>query len=281
MKKFKHIYFELTNICDRKCSFCPEVNRKRMFMPTEDAFRFLDQASELTDAVYWHLQGEPLLHPDFRMITQYAHKLGLILKLTTNATHLKQLKDHLLSGIFYQINFSLQSLNEVPPEEREQCRKDIADFTELALKKCPELYLNLRWWQDLPPDLEYFAERFKIPVSEWLPAAGRRNRRITGHLYTNFDGQFEWPDAASTPRKNGDKGSCYGLIDHCGILCDGRVVPCCLDSQGTLALGDLHRQTLKEILESPAAQNMEKGFRQNHRIMKQCQSCGYASRFDL
>ena len=280
MKKFRHIYFELTNICDRKCSFCPEVSRKLMFMPADDAFYFLEQASELTEAVYWHLQGEPLLHPEFLKITEFAHKLGLILKLTTNASHLKQLEDHLLSGIFYQINFSLQSLNEVPAEERERVRKDIADFTELALKKCPDLYLNYRWWQDLPPDLEYFAGRFKIPASEWLPAVGRRNRRVTGRLYTNFDGQFEWPDAASVPRENGVNGSCYGLIDHCGILCDGRVVPCCLDSQGALALGDLHEKTLKEILESPMALNMEKGFRKNCRIMKQCQSCGYASRFD-
>ena len=87
MKKFKHIYFELTNICDRKCSFCPEVTRKRQFMPIEDAFRFLDQIADETEAVYWHLQGEPLLHPQFREITEYAHQLGLILKLTTNASH--------------------------------------------------------------------------------------------------------------------------------------------------------------------------------------------------
>ena len=251
-----------------------------MFMPAEDAFRFLEQAAGVADAVYWHLQGEPLLHPDFRVITEYAHKLGLVLKLTTNASHLKKWEEHLLSGIFYQINFSLQSLNEVSAAERERVRKDIADFTGKALSVCPELYLNYRWWQDFPPELDYFAERFGIPADQWLPVPGRRNRRVTGRLYTNFDGQFEWPDPAAAPRENGSKGGCYGLIDHCGILCDGRVVPCCLDSHGTLSLGNLHEHSLKEILESSAAQKMAQGFRQNIRIMKQCQSCGYASRFD-
>lgn len=281
VKKFRHIYFELTNICDRKCSFCPAVTRERQYMSPEDAFCFLEQAVEWTDAVYWHLQGEPLLHPEFREITEYASKLGLVLKLTTNASHLKEYSDHLLSGIFYQINFSLQSLNEVSLEERERVRKDIADFSRKALQEYPELYLNFRWWQDEPPDLDYFASYFGIPAEQWLPVSGRRNRRVIGRLYTNFDGQFEWPDPSSSPREQGEKGGCYGLIDHCGILCDGRVVPCCLDSHGALSLGNLHETALSEILNSPLALAIENGFRKNCRVMKQCQSCGYAARFDV
>ena len=148
-------------------------------MPAEDAFCFLEQAAEFSDAVYWHLQGEPLLHPEFRAVSEYAHKLGLILKLTTNASHLKKWEEHLLSGIFSQINFSLQSLNEVTADERERVRKDIADFTEQALARTPELYINYRWWQDLPPELDYFAKRFGIPAEQWLPVSGRRNRRVT------------------------------------------------------------------------------------------------------
>ena len=280
MKKFKHIYFELTNICDRKCSFCPPVTRERRFMPEEDAFRYLEQAVEYTQAVYWHLQGEPLLHPSFRKISEFAGNLGLTLKLTTNASHLREYTEYLFSGMFSHINFSMQSLNEVSGEERIRVQNDIADFTEKALNSCPEMYLNFRWWQNQPPGLEFFAKRFGIPEEKWLPSAGRRNRRIAGRLYSNFDGQFEWPDSKGSPRQNGEKGSCYGLIDHCGILCDGKVVPCCLDSGGNLALGDLHENTLKEILSSPLAVRMESGFRRNCRIMKQCQSCGYASRFD-
>lgn len=280
MKKLKHIYFELTNICDRKCSFCPPVERPRLYMKKTEAFRYLEQSAEWTDAVYWHLQGEPLLHPDFREITEYAKSLGLVLKLTTNASHLFQYREHLLSGIFSQINFSMQSLNEVQSEERERVRNDIADFTEEALQKCPEMYLNFRWWQDSPPEVDYFAQRFGIPPDHWYPIPGRKNRRITGRLFSHFDGIFEWPGITQEERKNGDAGYCYGLISHCGILCDGRVVPCCLDSQGGLALGDLHEQTLTEILTSPLAKKIEEGFRRKCRIMKQCRNCGYASRFD-
>ena len=249
-------------------------------MEKNEAFRYLEQVSEWTDAVYWHLQGEPLLHPDFCEITNYARELGLILKLTTNASQLEKFGEYLRSGKFFQINFSLQSLNEVPEQERKRVRETIADFSGKALEQCPELYLNFRWWQDSPPDLEFFAERFGVPAEEWFPVKGRKNRRIKGRLFSHFDGMFEWPELGSPERVGGGSGSCYGLIDHCGILCDGRVVPCCLDSHGGLVLGDLHEQSLSEILQSEKARKIEEGFRRNCRIMAQCRNCGYAARFD-
>lgn len=280
MKRFKHIYFELTCICDRRCSFCPPPARPPVFMKKDDAFRFLEQCAEMTEAVYWHLQGEPLLHPDFEEITDFAYRLGLVLKLTTNASRLKRHEEYLLSGRFSQINFSIQSLNEVSAEERLRVSRDIAALTLRALKERPELYLNYRWWQDSPPEVEYFAERLGVPAEKWFPAPGRRNRRIEGRVYSNFDGKFDWPEKDRPIRAGGDSGSCRGLIDHCGILCDGRVVPCCLDCHGELTLGDLHSASLKDILDSPEARRIEQGFRNGRRVMDLCRRCGYSSRFD-
>ena len=248
-------------------------------MSVNDAERFLVQAAEYTEAVYFHLQGEPLLHPDFEQITTFAKNLGLILKLTTNASHLKKYSEYLLKGDFFQINFSIQSLNEVSETERSRVKNDIADFTAEALKKCPDMYINFRWWQDSPPDLQFFCEKFSVPHEKWLPAEGRNHTRITGRLYSSFDRKFVWP-VNSVERLNGLHGSCRGLIDHCGILCDGRVVPCCLDSGGDLTLGNLHSETLTEILNSPEAEKTADGFRHKKRIMPLCQRCGFASRFD-
>lgn len=279
-KRFKHIYLEITDICDRRCSFCPEVRREKLFMPADEAENYLEQIAELSDAVYFHIQGEPLLHPDFEKITTFAKNLGLILKLTTNASHLKQYSDYLLSGNFYQINFSIQSLNEVSCNERMRVLNDIADFTLTALNKCPDMYINFRWWQDLPPDLQFFCEKFGVPRENWLPADGRNHTRVIGRLYSSFDHKFIWP-ANSPERTDGKNGSCKGLLDHCGILCDGRVVPCCLDSEGDLTLGNLHDNNLADILNSPLSLATADGFRHNKRIHKLCCNCNFAQRFDL
>ncbi len=250
-------------------------------MPPEDAFAWLEQAAGQTEAVYWHVQGEPLLHPDFDRITAFAKELGLAQKLTTNASKLRKMKSVLMSGRFSQINFSLQSLNEVPEAERLRVRDDVLDFTLEALQTLPELYLNYRWWQDAPPaDLMFFAENFGIKPERWLPVPGRKSRKITGRLYSHFDGLFEWPSSDFPTRDSGEHGSCHGLVDHCGILCDGTVVPCCLDANGDLALGNLHEQTLETILKSPLSCRIRQGFLQKKRIMPLCQRCGFASRFD-
>ena len=278
-KRFKHIYFELTNICDRKCSFCPEVKRDKLFVPVNDAEKYLCQIAEVSECVYFHIQGEPLLHPDFEHITTYAKKLGLVLKLTTNASHLAKYAEYLLQGDFYQINFSIQSLNEVSVAERLRVLNDIADFTGQALQKCPAMYINFRWWQNSPPDVEFFAQRFNIPPEKWIPQNGRHSINITGRLYAAFDRQFVWP-SQSAERDGGTKGSCHGLIDHCGILCDGRVVPCCLDNEGTLTLGDLHSAGLTDILNSPRALAVADGFHHGERIEELCRNCGFARRFD-
>lgn len=280
-KRFKHIYLELTNICDRKCSFCPGVKRDRLFMPANEAENFLVQTAEVSEAVYFHLQGEPLLHPDFEQITAFAKNLGLILKLTTNASHLQKYSEYLLKGFFSQINFSIQSLNEVSTNERLRVLNDIADFTEKALTECPEMYINFRWWQNSPPDVDFFAHKFNIPPEKWLPGNGRHSINIKGRLYCTFDRQFNWPTTETAKRINGHQGSCRGLLDHCGILCDGRVVPCCLDHEGILTLGDLHSEKLINILNSPRSKAISDGFRCNKRIEKLCQNCDFARRFDL
>ncbi len=278
-KRFKHIYFELTNICSRRCSFCPEVKREKLFISKNDAFNYLEQIKDFTSAVYWHVQGEPLLHPDFKEITSFASKLGLQLKLTTNATHLNQYADYLSSGIFQQINFSIQSLNEVSIPERQKTLNDIADFTIKTLQQSPDMYINFRYWQDSTPDLSFFAEKFNIPQEKWLPANGRHSVNITGRLYCTFDRRFIWP-ADSPARSGGEYGSCKGLIDHCGILCDGRVVPCCLDANGDLTLGNLRNAALAEILASHAAEKIADNFRHNFRLMPICRNCNFAGRFD-
>ena len=63
------------------------------------------------------------------------------------------------------------------------------------------------------------------------------------------------------------------------MLCDGTVVPCCLDAEGTLALGNLFDTPLDEILASPRARAIYENFTNRRAIEPLCLRCDYARRF--
>jgi radical SAM protein with 4Fe4S-binding SPASM domain len=102
------------------------------------------------------------------------------------------------------------------------------------------------------------------------------NRRLGEGLFLEPGERFDWPDPAAP-----DSGTefCHGLRSQIAVLCDGTVVPCCLDSEGRLALGNLHRQELAEILVSPRATAMATGFSRRQPSEELCRRCGYAARF--
>ena len=92
-----------------------------------------------------------------------------------------------------------------------------------------------------------------------------------------YGDKFDWPDLAAPD--GGEGVFCHGLRDQLGILCDGSVVPCCLDHEGDITLGNLFTQSMEEILESPRAKAIYEGFSQRKAAEELCRKCGYARRF--
>lgn len=72
-----------------------------------------------------------------------------------------------------------------------------------------------------------------------------------------------------------EKGTCYGLIDHIGILVDGTIIPCCLDSKGIINLGNIYNDNLKEILKKDRVNNIIKGFKGNKKLEELCKHCKF------
>ena len=66
---------------------------------------------------------------------------------------------------------------------------------------------------------------------------------------------------------------CKALLKQIGILADGTLVPCCLDHNGDVALGNLLKQSLEEILASPRAQAMIEGFKHHQATEPLCETC--------
>jgi len=308
-KRFKSIYIEITNQCDRACAFCPGTDRQ----PTQmDGCLFrlsVDQAAPFAEQIYPHVLGEPLTHPDFASFVTYCEAVGVPMAVTTNGTHIHgPAGQALMNPIVAQVNFSLHGLDPMIEDDR-HIFGSILDFIGQALTLRPELYLNLRLWnldkRDDPVARETNAlfltqteERFGLtPGSAGAPNT-RKSRRLTGRLYLHSDTVFEWPGEgahlggkASSSRKadtgehdlSGDsayRGTCRAMDTHCAILADGTVVPCCLDRNGVIALGNIRDHSLRDILESPRAKAIKEGFARGELVEMQCRHCGYRQRFD-
>jgi sulfatase maturation enzyme AslB (radical SAM superfamily) len=105
----------------------------------------------------------------------------------------------------------------------------------------------------------------------------RTGIRIGHNIYLENGEKFDWPELSADD--GGEEVFCYGLRDQIGVLCDGTVVPCCLDHNGDIPLGNLHIQSLAEILEAPRTSAIIQGFSCRKAVEPLCRRCGFARRF--
>lgn len=287
--KFSKINIEISNICNLQCTFCPEVIREKKLMSLDLFKKVIQQAAPLTEQVCLHLMGEPLLHPKFFEIIQACEAEKTQIFLVTNGLLLKEKHfSELIKPVFRQINFSTHSFfNNFPEKNPDEYLNQIFKFTEMAFKENPNLYINYRLWNLTNPLGEVSAEnktilkkitdRFQVDLPTLINVKKTKSIRVLNRLYLHFDTEFIWPNL-DLPII-GESGTCYGLSSHFGILADGTVVPCCLDKEGKIPLGNLNDNDLNSILNSETAQSILKNFKKNKLINPLCQRCQYIERF--
>ena len=273
---YTRVYVEITNICNRNCSFCHGHQRVPRQMTESEYARVLEQLAGKTQYLYHHLMGEPFLHPQLPHFLQMACKAGFRPMLTTNGTLLDRWGDDLLIHGLHKVNISLHSFEEDCPEEHEGYVRSVADFAEKANQA--GILISLRLWNngfDGGKNQTALAVLREALPGQWVE--NTRGYRIRDGLFLEWGDRFAWPDQKAPD--NGDCLFCHGLRDHFGILCDGTVVPCCLDSDGALALGNVFWQELSEILASPRAAAIVDGFSRRKAVEDLCRRCGYARKF--
>ena len=273
----KRAYLEITNVCNLACAFCPGTRRDPRFM-TEEAFRIL--AGKLrgrTQYLYLHLMGEPLLHPLLGRFLEIAEEFALPVILTTNGTLLRE-KGELLcrAKALHKVSVSLQSFEANEGGSLEAYLRDCADFAKSAAEagKICELRLWNRGGLEAKNDeITAFLEReFPGPWSR-----GRGGWRLRENVWLEPGQCFDWPTLTAEDR--GEACFCYGLRDQVGILVDGTLVPCCLDHEGDVPLGNLLDRELDEILASPRARAIYEGFSRRKAVEGLCRRCGFARQF--
>ena len=277
-KPYSRIYIEITNICNRNCSFCPGTVRAPRRMSADEFDIITDRILHLTDYVYLHVMGEPLTHPDLANFIKIGREKGLKVAITTNGTLLSARGEEIIASGAYKVNVSVHSFEEGAREEYVRYIGDIMDFADRSSKA--GVLTVLRLWNkgyDEGRNIDTVAmlkERF---TDEWT--WGANGARIRDKLHLEHGERFEWPD--SQTEVISDSVFCYGLGDHFGILVDGTVVPCCLDREGVINLGNVLSGDIDEILSSERAENIRAGFKTKCALEDLCKKCPYARRFKI
>ncbi len=277
--RFRKIYLEISNICNLKCSFCPGTKRKPKVM-TEEAFAsLLPKLRPWSDYLYFHLMGEPLCHPELERFLALAGEHGFKVILTTNGTLLRKQQDVLLKApALYKINISLHAFeaNDLAVPFEEYLRQCFG-FGQAAQGKKLVVY---RLWNQGGADeknAEILNAMEAVFPKPWV--SQRKGIQIGQRIFLEYGDKFDWPDLGASD--GGDQVFCYGLRDQIGVLCDGTVVPCCLDHEGDVALGNLFEETLEEILAKPRTIAICDGFQNKKAAEELCRKCGYARRFSI
>jgi len=278
MKRFRKVYLEISNRCNLNCSFCPGTKRPAGTMDREQFALALERLQPWTDYLYFHLMGEPLCHPELKSFLSLAGESGFKVILTTNGTLLTRQQEMLLvAPALHKINISLHAFEandlDIPFS---QYLDDCFRFGQQARGEKLVVY---RLWNAGGADARN--EEILRVLERYFPkpwVTERRGMRVGQKLYLEYGDKFDWPDLEGQDR--GGQVSCYGLRDQIGVLWDGTVVPCCLDHEGDIPLGNLFEQELGQILDSPRAQAICRGFEERQAAEELCRKCGFAhSRF--
>jgi len=279
-KRFKKIYIEITNVCNLDCNFCPKTTRKLSFMPYELFKKAILESKNLAEEITLHIMGEPLLHPDIEKIILFAQRESVRINLTTNATLVSKHQQLLLNQTIRRINFSVHGLKvNYSQEDQKRILYEVITFTKLAQEKRDDLIIIYRLWNINNESnriiLDQIQEEFDVKLKE---GTKKISTKIKNNAYVHYDNSFDWPDPKAQIRSK--RGYCHGLSTHIGILVDGTVVPCCLDNNGNIPLGNITTQKLVDILAGSRATVIKKGFQDRKIVEDLCKKCTYIKRLE-
>lgn len=232
-----------------------------------------------TDFLYFHIMGEPLAHPKLERFLAIAGNAGFKVILTTNGTLLAKQEEALLSApALHKVNISLHAFEA--NDLKVSFEQYLQDCFSFGLSAQGNKLTVFRLWNNGGANernneiLSSMESYFPKPWEE-----EKKGTRIGNRVYLEYGSKFDWPDLTAEERIG--RFFCYGLRDQLGILCDGTVVPCCLDHEGDINLGNILHDSMEDILSSPRATALYSGFSNGTASEKLCRRCGYAERFRL
>ena len=268
----KKIYLEITNRCNLACPFCIKNKRKLNDITIDNYKLIISKIKPYTKELYLHILGEPLLHNNINEFIDYATKEGLLVNITTNG----YLINNINTFNIHRLNISLHSYNKIYGMSLEEYITNILNKIDKIKTKT---FISLRLWvngNNTEEILKYIETHYNI---DKINIQNNTKIKIAPNVIIDTFHEFIWPDLNNNYYS--ELGTCKGLIDHLGILSDGTIIPCCLDTKGIINLGNIYTDDLDSVLTSDRVKKMKDGFKKNYKCEELCRHCSFLTKEEL
>ena len=277
-KRFKKIYIEITNRCNLNCSFCGKNKRDYRDMSLSEFELVINKIKRYTDYIYLHVKGEPLLYDNLDSLLSICDNTNIKVNITTNGVFLKEKLSVLMNHFcIRQINISLHSENN-----KKNYFLDVFSSGKILSTK---MFISYRIWDLKEYKLNKKSTEIVNKIIEFYNLSpvivdklySDKNIKIASNTFVNKENIFTWPDVDNDILVD---GFCYGLKTHISILSNGDIVPCCLDANGEIKLGNIFEDTLDVVLNGDTYKSLLKSFEDNKSLHPLCKSCNFKKRFN-
>lgn len=268
------IGIEVTNVCNLRCLMCPysEMVSKKTRLQRRMSYalfkKIIDEIASFAELIYLHGLGEPLLHPQIFKFINYAKEMDIRVGISTNAMLLdkKRSKKLLDSGIDYVILAMDGATKETYEKIRvggnfEQVEANIKNFLQMKKerKKKPFVVIQFIAMPENEKEADLFLTRWQGKEADVV--------RIK-------------PKIALKDKDKKDRAKnvpyCFHVFRQLNIYSDGTVIPCCEDVHGRYPLGNVKKESLKELWNSSKMQNLrKKNFQKKKHEINICKTCLY------
>jgi len=272
---------ELTTICPMNCIMCPNptLKRPKQHMSMETFERILPCIDkQFTQFMYLHHFGESLTHPQLPDFIEKAHSKGILTGLSVNPTLLNRENiTRLLNSHLCLLHVSLDGTNQ----ETYQYYRGRNAYYETAVENIRELLAEKKMLGRKNPWIKM--SMIDLPRNRPFHAEFRRIWSIDGvdeieiKSFTSWDGSRE-EIVKLRERAESDGRRCAWPWYGVSILNTGEVVPCCYDADGKYILGDLKKQSLKEVWNSDAAFKLRLEHSKGQTKNELCKHCDWRDR---
>jgi len=316
LENARYVFLEVTNHCNFRCSFCPQAisTRPPEHMDTTLATTLIKQLYNVgyKGNLYFHLLGEPFLHPEIFKIVEYASRRMPRSILFTNGSLLTTRNiESVFDASPYELMISMQLVDEGSFKLKgssmswDRYASGIRKAIEYKLTHdTPTLLrisVGMRKEDAVYPDDDYFPrispETFRENILRLFSGIQcldlqqiqniladipfRSSLEIASGVFVSVKPMGNW--LRLYREEITKRGYCPHVGKEFGVLSNGNLVLCHLDYDGKTAFANARESKLRNIFQNSAiCQTIEK-FCAEGIVPKNCQHCvvphKYSTRF--